>query len=91
MPAHHLPMSEQNANRIDRIVRAGRIADLASVVQAGLDVLEQQEAQDHAKLETLRAAAAIGLGDLSAGRCETVEAEDIEAFLTALREPQGKP
>ena len=78
MPAHHLPISEQNANRIDHLVRAG------------LDVLEQQEAQDHAKLETLRAAA-IGLGDLSAGRCETVEADDIEAFFAALREPQGKP
>ena len=89
MPAHHLPISEQNANRIDRLVRAGRIADLASVVQAGLDVLEQQEAQDHAKLETLRAAAAIGLGDLSAGRCETVEAEDIEAFFCSASGASG--
>ena len=77
MPAHHLPISEQNANRIDHLVRAG------------LDVLEQQEAQDHAKLETLRAAAAIGLGDLSAGRCETVEAEDIEAFFCSASGASG--
>lgn len=91
MPAHHLPISEQNANRIDRLVRAGRIADSASVVQAGLAVLEQQEAQDQAKLETLRAAAAVGLEDLKAGRREAVDARDVETFLAALREPPGKP
>jgi hypothetical protein len=56
-----------------------------------LKTLEKQEAQDQAKVETLRAAAAVGLGDLSAGRCETVKAENVEAFLAALREPPGKP
>lgn len=90
MPTHHLPISEQNANRIDRLVRTGRIADSASVVQAGLDVLEKQEAQDQAKLETLRAAAAVGLEDLKAGRYETVDVEDVEAFLAGLMETSEK-
>lgn len=90
MPAHRLPISEQNANRIDRLVRAGRIADSASVVQAGLDLLEKQEAQDRAKLETLRAATTVGLEDLKAGRYEAVNAEEVDAFLAALREPPVK-
>ncbi len=90
MPSHHLPISEHNANRIDRLVRIGRIANSTSVVQAGLEVLEKQEARDRAKLETLRAAAAIGLEDLKAGRVETVEAEDVEAFLAGLLEAPDK-
>ncbi|WP_052711816.1 hypothetical protein [Elstera litoralis] len=86
MPAHNLPISENNANRIDRLVRAGRIADSTSVVQAGLEVLEKQEARDRAKLETLRAAAAVGLEDLKTGRVEAVALEDVEAFLAGLLE-----
>lgn len=90
MPSHHLTISEHNANRIERLVRAGRIADSTSVIQAGLKVLEKQEARDHAKLETLRAAAAVGLEDLKAGRVEAVAPEDVEAFLAGLLEALDK-
>lgn len=54
-------------------------------------MLKEQDTRHSAKLETLHAAAALGLADLDAGRYETIEAEDAEAFLAALREPPGSP
>ncbi len=53
-------------------------------------MLEQHEIRHSIKPAVLRAAAAVGLADLGAGRYEAVEVEDVETFLARLLEPAVK-
>lgn len=84
MPSDPVPVSDQIAARIDRLIRQGRATDAVSILETGLAVLERQEQEETDKLETLRTAIAVGLDDLAAGRFTTLRGDALEEHIHAL-------
>lgn len=72
MPARNVSLTPHLVDFVDRNVQAGRFSNASEVVREGLRLLEQRQAEDVLKLEALRAAVAVGMQDMEAGRVTTV-------------------
>ena len=60
MPTRNINLTPQMNSFVDDKIRAGQYANASEVLRAGLRALEQEENEDRAKLETLRAAIKAG-------------------------------
>jgi antitoxin ParD1/3/4 len=78
MPTRNVVLTDHQAALVDRLVQSGRYQNASEVLRDGLRMIENQEAEDRARLKALREAARTGLDDLQAGRFKTFN--DLEAF-----------
>lgn len=84
MPTRNVVLTERQQALIDELVGSGRYQNASEVLRAGLRLVEQQEAEEAAKLAALRAAAEAGRADLAAGRFRELAADEIEDVVAAL-------
>ncbi len=56
MPTRNINLTPELDEFVDARLQSGRYANASEVVRAGLRALEEDEREDHAKLEALRAA-----------------------------------
>jgi antitoxin ParD1/3/4 len=68
MPTRNVVLTDHQQGVIESLVGSGRYQNASEVLRDGLRLVEQREAEDAAKLDALREAAAIGWRDLEAGR-----------------------
>ena len=87
MTKRMIEITEVEAALIDRLVAAGRYATAEEVLREALLLIDQVEVDEGAKLEALRQAAELGLGDLEAGRYRDFPtAKSLDDRLRALTE-----
>jgi antitoxin ParD1/3/4 len=85
MPTRNIVLTEHQSELVERLVASGRYQNASEVLREGLRLIENRDAEEKARLKTLREAARIGVADLEAGRYETFEtAEALEAHVKAL-------
>jgi antitoxin ParD1/3/4 len=73
MPTRNVVLTDHQADLVERLVSSGRYQNASEVLREGLRLIEGREAQDKARLNTLRAAARIGVADIDAGRFRDFE------------------
>ena len=61
MPTRNINLTPELSRFVSDHVRKGRYANASEVLRAGLRALQQEEAEDRAKLEALRASIAEGM------------------------------
>jgi antitoxin ParD1/3/4 len=88
MNTRSVELTEHQAQVIDGLVQSGRYPSADDAVNEGVRLVEQREAQDAAKLEALREAAAVGIRELERG--EFIEFSDAEALAAHLRAVANK-
>ena len=85
MPTRNVVLTERQEELIEGLVRSGRYQDASEVLDEGLRLVEQHEAEAAGKFETLRAAAGVGVAALDRGEFkEFRDIEDLEAYLNNL-------
>ena len=85
MPTRNIVLTERQSELVERLVASGRYQNASEVLREGLRLIETREAEEKARLKTLREAARIGVADLEAGRYETFETADaLETHVKAL-------
>jgi antitoxin ParD1/3/4 len=68
MPTRNIVLTDHQENLLERLVSSGRYQNASEVLREGLRLVEQQEAEDKARLKALREAARIGIADVESGR-----------------------
>lgn len=87
MPARNVVLTDRQEELVETLVKSGRYQDVSEVLRAGLRLLEQQEAQDAGKLNTLREAARIGVDALDRGEFkEFADIDELQSYLNDLSE-----
>ena len=76
MPTRNVVLTSRQVAMIEQLVKSGRYQNGSEVLRDGLRLLEQRDAEDEARLETLRKAARVGLDDLDAGRYRAFASAD---------------
>lgn len=85
MPTRNVVLTDHQATLVDRLVRSGRYQNASEVLRDGLRMVETQEAEDRARLKSLREAVRIGLDDLQAGRFRSFNhPEALGSYLTKI-------
>ncbi len=85
MPTKNVVLTERQEALIESLVRSGRYQNAGEVLDDGLRLVEQREAEAAAKLEALRAAAGVGVAALDRGEFkEFRDIEDLQAYLNNL-------
>lgn len=85
MPTRNVVLTDRQAAMVDRLVAAGRYQNASEVLRDGLRLVEQEEAEDRARLKALREAARDGAADMDAGRYRSFDsAGDLSAHLQGL-------
>ena len=87
MPTRNVVLSDHQQELVETLVRSGRYQNASEVLREGLRLLEQREAEDAARLQALREAAAVGVAALDRGEfVEFAEPDDLIAHLDSLTE-----
>jgi antitoxin ParD1/3/4 len=87
MPTRNVDLPEHFDRFIESGVSSGRFSDANQMVREGLRLLEEQEKEEQAKLEWLRAAAKEGFDDIERGDYVVLHSpEETAAFLRGIRE-----
>ena len=86
MPTRNINLTEHFDRFIEAGVSAGRYQNASEVVRAGLRLLEQQEAENAAKLERFWAAVQEGLDDDERGDVTILEEHEIADFVAKIGE-----
>jgi len=82
MPTRNVNLTDSFDVFIDEQIEAGRYRNASEVMRAGLRLLQQQTAEDGAKLAALRRLAKTGLDQLDQGRgVEFTSATDLARHL----------
>ena len=85
MPTKNVVLTERQEALIESLVRSGRYQNAGEVLDDGLRLVEQREAEEAGKLEALRAAAGVGVAALDRGEFkEFRDIEDLQAYLSNL-------
>lgn len=82
MPTRNVVLTEHQEGFIETLVKSGRYQNASEVMREGLRLVEAREAEEAAKLDALRAAAALGLSALNRG--EFKEFNDVSALIAHL-------
>jgi antitoxin ParD1/3/4 len=81
MPSRNVSLTDHYDEFIDRSVDDGRYKNASEVIRAGLQLLEQRDAENRLKLDMLRAEARKGMDDYQKGRVTDITNEaDRAAF-----------
>jgi antitoxin ParD1/3/4 len=67
VPTRNVVLTDNQEQLIQSLVESGRYQNASEVIREGLRLIERREAEDAAKLEALRAAAATGIAAIEAG------------------------
>lgn len=87
MPTRNIVLTDRQTRFIGRLVKAGRYQNASEVLREGIRLVERQEAENEARLKTLREAARVGIADIDAGRFQSFDApEPLRRHLAALTE-----
>jgi antitoxin ParD1/3/4 len=68
MPTRNVVLTEHQAVFVERLVESGRYQNASEVLREGLRLVETREAEDKARLKSLREAARVGAADMDEGR-----------------------
>lgn len=68
MATRNVVLTDHQDELIDRLVSQGKYQNASEVLRDGLRLIETREAEEKARLKSLRDAARIGIEDLDAGR-----------------------
>ena len=86
MPTRNIVLTSYQAELVERLVASGRYQNASEVLREGLRLVEDQEAQNKARLRALREAARVGMADIEAGRYRTFDsASELNQHLAKLR------
>ncbi len=87
MPTRNVVLTKHHEDVIETLVSTGRYQNASEVMREGLRLIEQREAEDHAKLTALREAARIGFQAIGRGDYEEFQdMQDMNAYLDELTE-----
>ena len=67
MPTRNVVLTDNQEQLVQSLVESGRYQNASEVIREGLRLIERREAEDAAKLEGLRTAAATGIAAIEAG------------------------
>jgi antitoxin ParD1/3/4 len=85
MPTRNVVLTDRQAKFVEKMVSSGRYQNASEVMREGLRLIEQQEAENAAKLKALRDAVQLGIDDIDAGRYRVFDSGDeLEAHLKAI-------
>jgi antitoxin ParD1/3/4 len=73
MPTRNVVLTDHQASLVEQLVTSGRYQNASEVLREGLRLVEQREAEDAYRLESLRAAVQVGTADIAAGRFTSFE------------------
>ncbi len=76
MPTRNVVLTEHQASLVEQLVTSGRYQNASEVLREGLRLVEQREAEDAHRLEALRTAVQVGIGDIESGRFKSFEAKE---------------
>ena len=85
MPTKNVVLTDHQSSLVDALVKSGRYQNASEVLREGLRLVEQKEAEDTYRLESLRAAVQLGISDIDEGRFKAFKRpEDLRAYLEGL-------
>jgi len=84
MPTRNVVLTDHQHRVIESLVDSGRYQNASEVLRDGLRLVEQREAENAAKLDALREAAAVGWRDLEAGRYRDVSEDALADYISEL-------
>lgn len=84
MATRNVVLSPHQHELVESLVSTGRYQNASEVLRAGLRLLEQREAEEAARIDSLRAAADVGWKDIDEGRYRDVRPAELEAFVRSL-------
>ena len=85
MPTRNVVLTKHQEKLIEKLVGSGRYQNASEVIREGLRLIERREAEDAAKLEALRAAAATGIAAIEAGAYrEFLERGSLQTYLSGI-------
>jgi antitoxin ParD1/3/4 len=90
MPTRNVVLTDHQHHVIESLVGSGRYQNASEVLRDGLRLVEQREAENAAKLDALREAAAVGWRDLEAGRYRDVSEDALADHIAQLGERASK-
>ena len=88
MPTRNVVLTEHQETLIETLVQSGRYQNASEVLREGLRLVENREVEEATKLETLRAAAQLGVSALDRG--EFKEFANASALLAHLNKLADK-
>jgi antitoxin ParD1/3/4 len=87
VPTRNVVLTERQAKLVEELVASGRYQNASEVLREGLRLLERREAEDAARLQALREAAAVGIAELERGAfVELAGSDELAAHLDELAE-----
>lgn len=84
MPTRNVVLSDHQSELVESLVQCGRYQKASEVLRDGLRPVERREAEDAAKLETLRSASQQGWDDVDNDRYTDIPDDDLESFVRQL-------
>jgi antitoxin ParD1/3/4 len=91
MPTRNVVLTDHHQSMIESLVRSGRYQNASEVLREGLRLVEQREAEETAKLASLRSAAEAGWRDVEDGRFRDVARDELADYVATLgAERQGR-
>ena len=73
MPTRNVVLTDHQSIFVEELVKSGRYQNASEVLREGLRLMEQRELEASERLKALREAVAVGVSDIDAGRCTTLE------------------
>lgn len=86
MTIRNVVLNDHLEQVVNDLVVSGRYQNVSEVLREGVRLLEQREAEESAKAQTLKEMISIGLKSLDERDRTIVRAEDLSPFLEALGE-----
>ena len=85
MPTRNVVLTDYQAEFVEKLVASGRYQNASEVLRDGLRLVENREADEKARLKSLREAARTGIADIEAGRFRGFEsAASLERHLALI-------
>ena len=85
MPSRNINLTDHYDTYLSEVLASGRYKNASEVVRAGLRLLEQQQVEEDAKIEALRAAVDLAVDDYQNGHMNLMKDErDIDCFFDSL-------
>lgn len=85
MPTRNVVITDYQAEFVEKLVASGRYQNASEVLREGLRLIEQQTAEERARLKALREAARLGIADIEAKRYRSFDSTDsLRRHLTSI-------